>query len=48
MWGSDWPVCRQRTDYGGWVRATETLLSGLPEAAQARIWAGTAAEIYRL
>lgn len=48
MWGSDWPVCRLRTEYGGWVAATETLLAHLPEAARARIWAGTAAEVYRI
>ncbi len=48
MWGSDWPVCRLRAEYEGWRRAAQELTSGLPEAARARVYGGTAVEFYRL
>jgi L-fuconolactonase len=48
MWGSDWPVCRLRTEYGGWFAAARALTAGLPREAQARMFGGTAAAFYRL
>jgi L-fuconolactonase len=46
MWGSDWPVCRLRCEYGTWRAAAEQLTAGLSEVAKARIFGGTAAEFY--
>lgn len=48
MWGSDWPVCRLRADYGGWHAAAQALTAHLPHADRARIFGGTAAEFYRI
>ena len=48
MWGSDWPVCRLRTDYAGWRQAARTLTSDLSDADQARVFGGTAAAFYGL
>lgn len=48
MWGSDWPVCRLRASYQDWHAAARTLTDHLPQAAQTRIFGGTAAEFYRL
>jgi L-fuconolactonase len=48
MWGSDWPVCRLRTEYAGWRAAALALTSHLPEPARARVFGGTAAEFYRI
>ncbi|MDE2791066.1 MAG: amidohydrolase family protein [Paracoccaceae bacterium] len=48
LWGSDWPVCRLRTEYSGWVAAAERLVDGLSESETARVFGETAAEFYRL
>jgi len=48
MWGSDWPVCRLRCEYGRWREAAEALTQGLSAAERARVFGGTAAEFYRL
>lgn len=48
MWGSDWPVCRQRCEYDQWLAVAEELTAGLTEAERARVFGGTAAEFYRL
>jgi L-fuconolactonase len=48
LWGSDWPVCRLRCEYGRWRQVAETLTAHLPPAAKARVFGGTAAELYRL
>ncbi len=48
MWGSDWPVCRLRCEYSGWLEAAEALTAELPDAAKARVYGGTAAEFYGL
>jgi len=48
MWGSDWPVCRLRGEYGDWRMAAETLCAGLNDAGRARVFGGTATEFYRL
>lgn len=48
MWGSDWPVCRLRAEYGEWRAAAETLTAHLSEPDRARVFGGTAADFYRL
>ncbi len=48
MWGSDWPVCRLRGEYGDWLAAAEDLCAGLDAAGRARVFGGTAAAFYRL
>ncbi len=48
MWGSDWPVCRLRTEYSGWRAAAEQLTADLSLAGKARIFGATAAEFYGL
>jgi L-fuconolactonase len=48
MWGSDWPVCRLRCEYGVWRAAAEDLTSGLTKAEKAQVFGGTAAAFYGL
>ena len=48
MWGSDWPVCRLRCEYGDWFDMAQALTAHLPAAGQAQIFGGTAARFYRL
>ena len=48
MWGSDWPVCRLRAEYDGWLSAAQSLTEHLAPTEQARIYGGTAAQFYRL
>lgn len=46
MWGSDWPVCRLRCDYGEWAAMARTLCAALPGEDAAAVFEGTAAEFY--
>lgn len=48
MWGSDWPVCRLRSDYADWHKAAEVLTAHLSEADREAVFGGTAARFYRL
>ena len=48
MWGSDWPVCRLRSEYADWRHAALTLTQGLSEVDRALIYGGTAAGFYSL
>ena len=48
MWGSDWPVCRLRGEYGDWRAAAETLTGDLSAGDRARVFGGTAAAFYRI
>ncbi|GGL61032.1 hydrolase [Wenxinia marina] len=48
MWGSDWPVVRLRCEYADWLTAAEALTSHLDDQDRARLFGGTAAEVYRL
>ena len=48
MWGSDWPVLLAASTYDAWVEITETLLARLSKTDRQAIWAGTAAQFYRL
>lgn len=48
MFGSDWPVCLVATQYRRWVDTVERWSAGLSSDEQARIWGGTAEEVYGL
>ena len=48
MWGSDWPVCRLRAEYDGWISAAKSLTAHLPPDAQAQVYGRTAEQFYRL
>ncbi|WP_299611701.1 amidohydrolase [uncultured Tateyamaria sp.] len=48
MWGSDWPVCRLRSEYDGWLAVAQDLTSQLSDADRAEIFGGTAIRFYRL
>ena len=48
MWGSDWPVCRNRATYDAWWEAARALTGHLDEAARTAIFGGTAARFYRI
>jgi L-fuconolactonase len=48
MWGSDWPVCRLRCEYGDWVKAAQALTAHLTNAEKAEVFGGAAARFYRL
>ena len=46
MFGSDWPVCRLRSEYGRWVSAVGGFAAELSEDERAALWGGTAARAY--
>lgn len=48
MFGTDWPVCRLRCEYGTWVETVAELIAPLSADEQAAIWGGTAARVYSL
>ena len=48
MFGSDWPVCRLRTEYGDWVTTLQGLTVHWSAAEQAAFWGGTASRVYGL
>lgn len=48
MWGSDWPVCRLRCEYGDWRAAAEELTAGLSERERSRVYGETASVFYGL
>jgi L-fuconolactonase len=48
MFGSDWPVCRLRTEYGEWVKTVQALTAEWSAVEQAAFWGGTAATTYNL
>lgn len=48
MFGSDWPVCLVAGSYQRWADVVASLISDLPLADQALIWAGTARKAYNL
>lgn len=47
-WGGDWPVCTLGGGLGTWVAATRAIVAGWSEAERARLFAGTAEEIWGL
>ncbi|HWW04809.1 amidohydrolase family protein [Collimonas sp.] len=48
MWGSDWPVVNLVADYGRWLAASETLLSGLEPFQRQQVMGLNAQRFYRL
>lgn len=48
MWGSDWPVCRLRAEYGDWLAAARALTADLDATGRAAVFGGTARRFYRL
>jgi L-fuconolactonase len=48
MYGSDWPVCLLASDYAGVIALARALVSGLSQAEQAAVFAGTAARVYSI
>ncbi|MEM9207340.1 MAG: amidohydrolase family protein [Pseudomonadota bacterium] len=48
MWGSDWPVCLLRTEYGQWLSSAQTLTEHLSSEERDAIFGGTARRFYRL
>jgi L-fucono-1,5-lactonase len=48
MFGSDWPPCTLTASYPDVLAAARAVTSGLTEAEQAAVFAGTARRVYRL
>jgi L-fuconolactonase len=48
MFGSDWPVLTLAAEYSTWVATVQSYFARLSEPEQARLWAETAVEAYRL
>jgi L-fuconolactonase len=48
MFGSDWPVCLVASGYTRWMETVERFTAALSEDEQARIFGGTATQVYRL
>jgi L-fuconolactonase len=48
MFGSDWPVCLLRVEYGTWVEVARSLTEGLAESERDAFFAGTATKAYGL
>lgn len=48
MFGSDWPVCRLKIEYGDWVRTLDGVTARWSAAERAAFWGGTAATVYGL
>jgi L-fuconolactonase len=48
MWGSDWPVCRLKAEYGDWLASARAMTSHLSEDEQTALFAANAQGFYRL
>lgn len=48
MWGSDWPVCRLKTEYGDWLSLAKSLTDHLPGSQQQAIFGGNCRKFYKL
>src|SRR5690606_1035218 len=48
LMGTDWPVCRLRTEYGTWVEAVHALIGRLSDDERHAILDGNARRVYRL
>lgn len=48
MFGTDWPVCRLKCEYGDWVKTVEELAKGLSASEQTAFWSKTATQAYGL
>ena len=48
MFGSDWPVCLVASGYARWVETVQRFAASLTADEQARLFGGTAEQVYRL
>ena len=48
MFGSDWPVCRLRAEYGEWVSVLRAYTDALSPDERAAVWGTTATTVYGL
>ena len=48
MFGSDWPVCLLKTEYGRWLSTVKRLAGELSAAEQEALFSGTAKRVYNL
>lgn len=48
MWGSDWPVCRLKSEYADWHAIAQTLSNDMSPSERDAIFGGTAAAFYDL
>lgn len=48
MWGSDWPVCRLRSEYDDWVGISGELTKDLTETQRRDVFGRTACRFYRI
>ena len=48
MFGSDWPVCLLRTEYGRWLETVRRLAAPLSSSEQEKIFSTTAQRVYDL
>jgi L-fuconolactonase len=48
MWGSDWPVCLLKANYGDWHHGATELCKSLTDAEREKVFGGTAAKFYRI
>ena len=48
MFGGDWPVCLLASSYAGWHELVASVYRGLSVDEQARVFGGTAVEVYGL
>lgn len=48
MWGSDWPVCRLKMEYGDWLQLAKRLTKGLSASQQQAVFCNTSQQFYKL
>jgi L-fuconolactonase len=48
MAGSDWPVCLVASGYAQWFEVLRAYFAGFSETERARVFGGTAMEVYGL
>lgn len=48
MYGSDWPVCKLKTEYSRWVETVQQLSSSLSDSEKANFWGANAIRAYSL
>jgi|KBSMisStaDraftv2_1062788.scaffolds.fasta_scaffold89683_1 L-fuconolactonase len=48
LWGSDWPVLNQASDFAGWLELAQELLRPLGSDGCAQVFGGVARRVYRV
>lgn len=48
MWGSDWPVCLLKANYGDWHHTATELCNSMTDADREKVFGGSAATFYRI